>query len=490
MKLLNMAGTACCAIFIFMACAQKKEAEPPRGTDVQVTEVDLPQADWQKTIVIASADSDAVSHAMTRSIARKLGRRGVKIILADDAIPEEADYIIKTRALHQDDAVEISYILENTSNDSVIENSIRYEEESVLSAVETVSREMAQSMGEPVSQTHEEKAVSNRLFQQYVEAESLRTMEMPAELNSAVRIYKEILRNDSLYADAWIGLAESYLMLFEQGWERHMVWLSLAQQSGMKVEQLQPGTGEGSCILGRIAMIRGDIRHAEQLFRTALNQNPNIQPAWTGLGQIFVRYGLYDPALRMYDRSLELNPSSLQAGIGKALILGGQGEHQLAAGLLRKCISDHPQAVYLNTFLALQLYYQGEYGPAMESVRMGMSDGSYQPLSHAVLAMIHAKQGDLDEALSEVELEVKPQADGNGALATAVAAVYALLGRNGESVQWLNKAVDWGYQEYLWLIRDPNFEPLRNDERFRAVCDTLKIVYDSRRNAYFEQDIL
>ena len=476
-------------LLLILACGDNKQ-QTLRKHETEAVEVDIPQSGWQKTVVVTPADSDTVTRVLTASLGRRLGQHGLKVVSGVTADESAADYIINTKASRQGSQLEISYTLKDVENDTVSEQTVIYEEEAMLTALEAVSMQVSQSMGDTISQESQSRSITGTVFQQYLNAESFRQQGTPAALNSAVRIYKTILREDSLFTDAWLGLAECYLFLTEQGWEQHPVWMELAQQAGFKLQALSPVSGEGEMILGRIALIRGDYRNAELLFRQAIEKSPNLIAAWRGLGQIFGQYGLYDAALKMYDRTLELDSRDIQAGISKALILGGQGKFGESAVLLEKLIAAQPDARYLNSFLALQLFYQDKTGEAMEAVRLGLADASYQPLSHAILAMIQAKQGDLDAALGEVEMEVKPLAGSNGSLATAIAAVYTLLNRKGEAIQWLDRAVQWGYKDYPWLVNDPNFMTLREDERFQGICDTLKVVYDQKRQAYLNNQIL
>lgn len=472
-------------LLLLLACGSEKK-QVVREPETRPIEVEFPSTDWQKTIVIASADSDTVTQVLNASVARSMGRRGLKVVMDPNIDRSQTDFIMRTRVVHDKGRLSILYDLQNVRNNSVIQDSVVYQDESVLTAIEAVVGRVAFDTGDTTAYETQTKPISSLQFQQFMEAEALRHQATPSALNSAVRKYKEILREDSLFTDAWLGLAECYLYLMEQGWERNHIWLNLAQQAGFKLQNLAPETGEGECVLGRVAFIRGDLVDAEKFFRAALKYNSNLIAAWQGLGQIFGLYGLYDAALKMYNQTLDLNPAQLQAGVSKALILGGQGNYRQSSDLLKAMIHDHPDILYLHTFLALQLFYQGKLDDAIEHIHLGLADANYQPLSHAILAMIQAKRGDLDAALGEVELEVKPQAERNGSLATAVAAIYALIGRNGEAIQWLDKAVQWGYKEYPWLIKDPNFSSLQGDNRFDAICDTLKVVYDQNRQAYME----
>jgi tetratricopeptide (TPR) repeat protein len=469
-------------VFCVVVC-QKKEQVVVSEPEVQPVEIELPDTMWQKTASIVPEDSGTVSRIVAESIVRRLDPAGLKIVSGYEMIAG-ADYIIKTRAKQHNDSIDIAYTIQESGNDSTLHQTMSFRKEQMLTALETVSAQVSWSLGDSVIQK-KSQPVSGLAVQNFLEAEASRLRGTPDAFNAAIRQYKEILRNDSLFTDAWAGLTECYLSLIEQGWERNPIWLSLAQQGAFKLIKYAD-KGEGEAFLGRIALIRGDLRGAETYFRQALQKNKNLVAAWRGLGQIFTKYGLYEYALEMFDHALALNFSDLSSGMSKALILGGQGQYPKAIELLQKLISVNPEALYLHSFLALQLFYEGDYDSAMEAVRIGLADPNYLPLSHAILAMIQARTGDLDSALGEVELEVKPQAEGNGSLATAVAAVYSILGRKGQSVQWLEKAVEWGYLEYPWLVKDPNFVSLQGDKRFEAICDTLKVVYNQRRKSYLD----
>jgi tetratricopeptide (TPR) repeat protein len=468
-------------IVICMVVCQKKKQVVVNQPEVQTVEIELPETGWQKTANILPEDSGVVSRIVTESIMRRLDPAGLKIVSGSE-MTAGADYIIKTYAAQHNDSIDIAYTIQKSGNDSTFHQTMSFRQEQMLTALEAVAARVSQSLGDSVIQK-KSPPVSGPAVQIFLEAEASRLRRTPDAFNTAIRLYKNILRNDSLFTDAWAGLTECYLSLIEQGWERNPIWLALAQQGAFKLVKYED-QGDGETFLGRIALIRGDLRGAETYFRQALEKNKNLVAAWRGLGQIFAKYGLYEYALEMYDHALSLNISDLPSGISKALILGGQGQYSEAVQLMQKLISTNPEVQYLHSFLALQLFYEGDYNSALEAVRIGLADPDYQPLSHAILAMIQAKTGDLDAALGEVELEVKPQAEGNGSLATAVAAVYSLLGMKGQSVQWLEKAVEWGYLEYPWLVKDPNFVSLQGDKRFESICDTLKVVYNQRREAY------
>ena len=50
---------------------------------------------------------------------------------------------------------------------------------------------------------------------------------------------------------------------------------------------------------------------------------------------------------------------------------------------------------------------------------------------------------------------------------------YALVGRRDDSFVALTRAVDLGYEDYDWMIRDADLEELRNDPRFQNLLSRI-----------------
>lgn len=283
---------------------------------------------------------------------------------------------------------------------------------------------------------------------------------------------------------ACVGLAEGYLQIIHNGWDKNIVWLRLAQDACQRAVYLDGEYAQAYLQLGEIYIARGDFKQAEREFRTALRFNDKLEKAWSGLGQVFIQYGLYEPCLQVYDKALELNPTAASVSLSRTMILAGLKRYDAAEQEIRRLLQLYPEESHYHAFLALLRYYRGDLNEASTEIKPGLLTSESRPFSHAVSAMILSKQGKLDEALGELELEVKPYVTNDASLAVAVAAVYCLLGRNGQAVEWLNKAVSFGYREYPWLVNDPNFAGLQEDERFIILLDQIRQEWEENMKKY------
>jgi len=482
-------------------CGKKKKA----GQEISVqsekagVEVTIPRVSWEKSLAVlplqgeSGASEDSATYAvMTEDLVSHLaGTKKLKLFspsLANwiEKNQVKPDYLLKGKTKKKDDGITMNLNLVDAKNGSLLWQE-EYEGvfDSLLSATENASTAVLHALG---YETKASKTAprSSKVWTEYQKGKLHLAQGTKEKTDWAIQQFKEVLRSDSTFAPAWEGLAQSYLQIVENRWDRHVVWLRLAQQASLKAIQSDSTSAEGHVQLGRVYLGWGDFVQAEKNLREALRINPNSWEAWSGLGKVFIHYGLYDPCLEVYQNALHLNPVVLEVSLSKAMILIGLTRYKEAEEEIQKTQNFYPDTTYLNTFLALAHYYQGNLNNASREVQKGMKAVAYRPLSHAVFGMILARQGKPDEALEELELHVKPYVDSDGSLATAVAAIHSLLKQNGQAIQWLEKAFSWGYQEYPWLANDPNFKNLATDERFQNLMEKIKQQWETNARQYRE----
>ena len=484
-------------VFSLLQCekSDKQQQVSTDPIDNDPVQVEIPESDWDRTLVIlpvkSRADEEAaVSRMITEQITSLLSLSPrLRIVRAPSAawIEEErieTDYILTGEVLESEEPFRMRFTLMDTEQDSMLwSEDVEEEFETVLIFSEEASAEVQAQMGTSLTGRASRKPASAEIGKKYLEAAELLSSELKAETDRAIQLFKEILREDSTFTKALIGLSESYLRIYEKGWDQNIVWIRLAQEACLKAMNIDSDP-VAQTMLGRIYLIRGDLKHAEDAFRRALEVNTNDADAWKGLARVFISYGLYEPGLEVYNIVSGLNPADPETAMSRALLLIGLSRYGEARETMERIIDLHPTMHHLHSILALSLYYEGKDREAEEALQKGLTADALQPFSHGVLAMIYARRKGFDEALGEIELEVKPYAGNDASLATAVAAVYALIGQKGTALEWLEKAVGWGYAEYPWLKSDPNFEGLKEDVRYQQLMERLKQRWQERKDNY------
>lgn len=485
--------------FLFSLQCAKKEKDPVEiQPELVSVNVEIPEVSWEKSIAVLpvrnvtdSVMTKTVAALMTEQLTSTFSKTPKFKILSPssgDWIKKSRmnpDYILSANLDRAGDTVTVSLNLTDASKDSTVWEE-KYQETvvEVFTVSEKVSGSVSQWFAYDNRQPAETKTVLPEVMALYLEGRTHLGRGTREDIDLAVQKFKEALKMDSTFALASVSLAESYLQIVRNQWDHKPVWLRLAQQASLNAIQLDPDMALAHLQLGQVYLSWGDAKQAEENIRKALDLNTNLSEAWAALGQLLLKYGLYKSCLECFDRALALNPGDVPVSLSRSMILNGLKRFREAREALQKALDLYPDQKYIHTFMALTEFYLDHFSAATKEIEKGLDSDEYLPLAHAVLGMILAKTGKLDEALSEVELEVKPHVHNNGSLATAVAAVYALLDQNGQAMSWLEKAASWGYQEYPWLANDPNFDGLREDSRFVEFLKGMKTSWESNMQRY------
>ena len=61
-----------------------------------------------------------------------------------------------------------------------------------------------------------------------------------------------------------------------------------------------------------------------------------------------------------------------------------------------------------------------------------------------------------------------------------LACSYALTRQFARAVSAINRAIDQGYDDFKWLMKDPDLKKLREDKRFKAIQEKVRGAKASR----------
>lgn len=502
MKKIIFIITVSALLLNYISCG-KKQKEPEPGPEAEEAlklserveaEVELPQTYWTRSLAVRPAppsdetEADPFNSIFTQSLYDRIAKNtSLKTTLSTpSSLQEKEDYELVTAVQKEQGTLTAEVSIKDLQNDSTLfQKYYTSKPDSFFSLIEHIAAELPAEIvsQDSVSTSNPTPKISEELLDEYGKAVSLYQQNTHKNTDQAVKAFKNILRQDSSFVPAYTGLARCYLQIVYEGWDRNLIWLRLAQETARKA--LQKGeSAELHLIQGKIYLKFGDYKKAEESFRKAVKINPNLAEAWAGLGNVYNFYGLYNPSIKSFSTALDLHPLDIESRVSLSMLQTGLKKYEESFQTIKKGLNQYPEKLFLHSFLGLIQLYQNDLKQAEEEIKIGLNSDHYTVFSHAVSAMIQARKGNQDQALAEVELEVKPYVNNNASLATAVAAVYALLGRNGLAVQWIQKAHEYGFKEYIWLANDPHYDNLRDDQRFIAIMDTIKTEWKRNLENY------
>jgi serine/threonine-protein kinase len=83
-------------------------------------------------------------------------------------------------------------------------------------------------------------------------------------------------------------------------------------------------------------------------------------------------------------------------------------------------------------------------------------------------------QGKHEQANKQLTEKVKVAAAADHDIAYWLASAYLLQGRQVLALEWLEKAINLGNENYLWFESDPNWSDLHGDPRFKELMQGIK----------------
>ena len=94
------------------------------------------------------------------------------------------------------------------------------------------------------------------------------------------------------------------------------------------------------------------------------------------------------------------------------------------------------------------------------------------------LGNVYTQKGDYEKGL-EIDLRLRELRRDDPTVHYNLACSYSLLGRIEDALLSLKRAINLGYEDFDYLLRDPDLENLKKDKRFRHLLKKVNPVRNS-----------
>jgi tetratricopeptide (TPR) repeat protein len=291
-----------------------------------------------------------------------------------------------------------------------------------------------------------------------------------ADLQEAIRFFQESIDADPTYAPAYAGLADSYGQLGYGSYVSPEDSFPRARAAALRALELDPGLPEAHAALGYTSMYyEWDFAKAEAEYKRAIELNPNyaIAHQWYA----YLMTALERPASapeREIAIARKLDPLSVPINIDQAYILHYYQRNDEALRAAQLALEMNPK--YPPGYFWLGRIYTSEhrYKEAESALRNIGPFRTWTP-AMAALGYLYAKTERADDAkavLAEFDALART---GRYASAYAIAVIYAGLGDRERALSALEAAYRERSHWLVWLKRDPRWNEIREQPRFREL---------------------
>ncbi len=294
------------------------------------------------------------------------------------------------------------------------------------------------------------------------------------DLKTAADYFQRAIDADPSYANAYAGLAESYLLIPLFGAGMPSDFFPKASAAAKRAIELDETSAEGHAALANLyCMDDFNPPASEKEFQRAIALDHNYATAhhWFS-NSLLVTMGRFDEAIKEGKRAVELDPLSLiiNADLGSTLMLSRRYDDAIAQ--LRSTLALDPNFAYAHWNLGEALYLKGDSTGAIAEYEKAASLDN-DPEIQALLARAYVETGKKEQAL-EILRKLSETAQHQFVRGYLFALIYIGLGDKTTAIQYLERCSQERENIDLnWIKVDPLLDPLRGEPRFEALVQKV-----------------
>jgi TolB-like protein/DNA-binding winged helix-turn-helix (wHTH) protein/Tfp pilus assembly protein PilF len=316
-------------------------------------------------------------------------------------------------------------------------------------------------------------AVNPQAYEAYLLGNYHCSKRNPAAMEKAVEYFQEAIRIDPSYAQAYAGLASTYL-------ERD-IWGGLGigktadqvRANTLKALELDGELPEAHSLLGWIYFqYDWDWMHTEAEFKRAIELNANLPSSYARYAFFLQAMGRHQEALAVVHRAVELDPLSAWSIGEEGRILYRARRYEDAIARYRRALELDPGYLPALSRIAEAYAQLGKYDEALAWAQKYQQTSADPRLSLRLMASIYASTGKRHEAAEALRtIEKNGDADEYG-----LAIIYSALGDHDRAIAELEKLVQ-KRSAMPFVFVGPELDPLRSDPRFQQLLRRANLPF-------------
>jgi eukaryotic-like serine/threonine-protein kinase len=295
-----------------------------------------------------------------------------------------------------------------------------------------------------------------------------------ADFKTASDFFTQAVQQDSRYALAYAGLADTYSLMGDYGYLASSEAWPKAKAAAMQALDIDNTLAEAHTSLGLVKEhFEWDWPGAQQEFRRAIELNPNSANAHHWFGEYLSNMGQFEEGLRETRKAQEIDPLSrlINTTIGWQLYLAGQNEQ--AVEQLRSVLDIDPKFAPARRLLEGVYAQMGKHKEAVAE-REKMLSLAGGPELAASIEEDFTKSGYRGVLQSWVDGLTEVSKHGHVS-SYSIGEAYMRMGEKEKAMKWLQQGYDEHDTELVSLSVEPVFNPLRPDARFQEILRRMRL---------------
>ncbi|HKP12565.1 MAG TPA: tetratricopeptide repeat protein, partial [Blastocatellia bacterium] len=375
-------------------------------------------------------------------------------------------------------------LVDTLTGEIVWSEKIDVESKDIITIQDTISRQIVEGLRVKTSTKEQERLVKTptenaEAYENYLKGRTLlykfitQTLDI-RDLDESAELFAKAVELDPNFALAYSGLGVCELNYVLKGMGG-LDYYAQAKAAFERALAINPKLVEPRVRLVYIDLIEGRSDAARQEIRRLARHAPNEPSVHSTAAYVYRLSGQYDKTLEAWDRLLKISPTDVVfASYNRARIFIYQRDYDRAAAEIAKGQAFEPHHPLLRFYGAVIDYYRGYLAKATAVIEEILAEHPELHARKIFLAYCYLAQGERERALDLIDEQVIETARADQDIAYQLATAYALDRQNDKAIEWLERAIAMGDENYPWLSSNPNWDALRDDLRYRRILNEMK----------------
>ncbi len=389
--------------------------------------------------------------------------------------------VLSGRITHRGPMLDVQVDLIDIKRESQLwGNSYQSNAADLLTLQERITRDVSSELGIGLSTETREKLVkrsteNTQAYQLYLQGRYYWNKRNAVAIERAIDYFKQAIALDSMYALAYAGLADCYIIQSQYTGIPTRITVPQAQNAARRALELDNSLAEAHTTLAFSYFSQWKYEEAEREFKHAIALNPRYPTAYHWYNIMLLRTGRIDEAEVIIKKGYELDSFSPIITLNVGAIYFVRAQFDEALRYLKKCIELDPSFApgwgWAGVTYERMKNYQEAFLHLQKAVELsGRSNESLGYMGH-----YYAVIGKRDEALKLIKENEDRYNAGTGA-AYNVARIYAGLGEKEKALEWLERDLR---DQSTWSNiagTDYTWDEMRSDPRFIELTRKVGLV--------------
>ena len=304
----------------------------------------------------------------------------------------------------------------------------------------------------------------------------------PESLHRALEFFNQSIAHDPGYANAYAGLADTYVLLREYSTASDMDVFPRALTAARKAVELDDSLADAHRSLAFAEMYGSwEFADAEKEFRRAIELNPTDPQVRLWYANAFGVKGRFAEALKQMDKAQELDPSSNATLADKGYLLYNAGETQRAIETLKEVEHSVPEFRSPHAYLMEISFNLRDYPSYLEEGEKSAL-ASNDPVLRDIIASARAgyEHEGANGLLKRLYAKQKEYSQAGRLSGVILAKTCIAMGKRQEALALLEDAYARHDATVLACLSHPDLLTLKDEPRYMGLVKKINFPASAR----------